>query len=118
LWLNNVITGVGCGSGRYIRDLDRVGVAAHVELSRLLAEHGLLGLIFALLFFILLPLKSWQTNEDSGSRIILISLMAIAILTTFHAAMRTFVTPLFIILGSLKITDSKINIKKLKVKAS
>jgi hypothetical protein len=113
LWLNHIFTGVGCGSGRYMRDVDRVGVAAHVELSRLLAEHGLFGLIFALMLFILLPLKSWQINEDSGSRIISITLLAIAVLTTFHAAMRTFVTPLFMIIGSLKITESRIIRKKL-----
>jgi O-antigen ligase len=105
LWQNHFFLGVGCGSGRYIRDLEKVGVAAHVELSRLLAEHGLLGLIFALMLFVFLPFRSWQINEDSDSRIILITLMAIALLTTFHAAMRTFVTPLLIILGSLKIKE-------------
>jgi hypothetical protein len=118
LWMNNLFTGVGCGSGRYIRDLDKVGVAAHVELSRLLAEHGLLGLIFAIIFFILVPVKSWQANLNSGSRIILITLIFIAILTTFHAAMRTFVTPLFMILGCMKIVESKNNPKTSNLKTS
>jgi hypothetical protein len=111
LWINHIFTGVGCGSSRYIRDLDRVGVAAHIELSRLLADHGLLGLIYAILFFIVIPLKNWRVNADSSQRIILITLIVIATLTTFHAAMRTFLTPLFIILGSLKISDHKINPK-------
>lgn len=106
LWMNNFFTGVGCGSSRYLRDLEKVGVAPHVELSRLLAEHGLLGLFFAVLFF-LLPIKSWQDNRFKNGRIILFTLLLIAITTTFHAAMRTFVTPLFIILGSLSIKDEK-----------
>jgi hypothetical protein len=63
------------------------------------------------MFFILVPLKSWQVNLNSSSKIVIMTLLAIAILTTFHAAMRTFVTPLFMILGSLKITESKINPK-------
>ena len=106
LWLKHYVTGVGCGVSKYLRD-EVKSVASHVELSRLLADHGLLGFIFAILFFIMVPLKSWQVNVNSSSKIILITLMVIAILTTFHAAMRTFVTPLLMILGSLKIIESK-----------
>ncbi len=102
LWINNLITGVGCGSSRYLRDLDKIGVAPHVELSRLLAEHGLLGLIFAILFFVI-PIKSWLRNKNRNGRVILFVLLFIAITTTFHAAMRTFVTPLLVIIGSLRI---------------
>jgi len=109
LWRSYFFTGVGCGVSRYLRDVDGYPVAAHVELSRLLADHGLLGLVFSVMFFILVPLKSWQVNFHSGSKIVIMTLLAIAILTTFHAAMRTFITPLFMILGSLKITESKIN---------
>ena len=36
---------------------------------------------------------------------ILLTLLVIAIITTFHAAMRTFVTPLFMIIGVLKIKE-------------
>ena len=111
LWLKHIFTGVGCGASRYLRDLDKIGIAPHVELSRLMAEHGLLGIIFAIIIFFQVPLKSWQVNEGSSSKIILITLMTIAILTTFHAAMRTFLTPLLMILGSLKITESRINPK-------
>ena len=110
LWMDNFFSGVGCGSSRYLRDLDKVGVAPHVELSRLLAEHGLLGLCYAMLF-IFLPVKSWQDNKYKSGRIILLVLLLIAISTTFHAAMRTFVTPLFIILGSLSIKDERLKSK-------
>ncbi len=103
LWLKNPIFGVGCGSSRYMRDLEKDGVAAHVELSRLLADHGLLGLLFALLFFIFIPLESWKRNSNYEYRFFLIIILVFAIATTFHAAMRTYVTPLLVIIGSLKV---------------
>lgn len=105
LWSENPILGVGCGASRYIRFEDKV-VAAHVELSRLLAEHGLLGLIyFIMLIFHFFALR--KANKFSPYNALLTSLYAIAILTTFHAAMRTYVTPMLIVITSLKIIKNK-----------
>jgi hypothetical protein len=105
LWKQYPFTGVGAGASRFLRDNETIGVAAHVELSRLLADHGLPGLVYAFFFFIQLPYKIFQVNEKSAHRVILLTLLAIAILSTFHAAMRTYVTPLFMILGVLKIKE-------------
>jgi O-antigen ligase len=110
LWIDNFITGVGVGSSRFLRNLERIGVSPHVELSRLLAEHGLLGFIYSFYFFILIPFQIYQFNQRNIQRAIMMAILTIAILTTFHAAMRTFVTPLFVILASLKIkSDFKTN---------
>jgi hypothetical protein len=106
LWLDYFITGVGAGASRFLRDAERVGVSPHVELSRLLAEHGLLGLIYAYLFFFRVPLQIYRANQNNDNRKIILALLVLAIFTTFHAAMRTFVTPLFFILSSLKISES------------
>ena len=103
LWQENLISGVGCGVSKYMRK-EGESVAAHVELSRLLADHGLLGLVFSGIFFAL-PYYSYKINNKSTNRTLLLTLLIIAILTTFHAAMRTFVTPLLMILGVLKIKD-------------
>lgn len=105
LWFENIVTGVGVGSSRFLRDLERVGISPHVELSRLLAEHGLLGLIYSCYFFLFIPLGIYQMNQRSNQRVVMMAILAIAILTTFHAAMRTFVTPLFVILSSLQVTS-------------
>ncbi len=105
LWKKYPLTGVGAGASRFLRDSEEIGVAAHVELSRLLADHGLPGLIYAFFFFIRFPLHIFKTNEKSTYKIILLALMTIAILSTFHAAMRTYVTPLFMVLGVLKIKE-------------
>jgi hypothetical protein len=101
LWLDYPITGVGIGVSPYLRD-SKNKIASHVEISRLFADNGLLGVVFSYMFFII-PRKSWLINRNSAARNILYVLLVFAIATTFHAAMRTFVTPLFMILGVLKI---------------
>jgi len=45
----------------------------------------------------------FKNNEKDTQRIVILALITISVLSTFHAAMRTFVTPLFMILGVLKI---------------
>ncbi len=106
LWLNHFFLGVGVGDSRYLRTVMN-GAPPHVELSRLFAEHGLLGFIYALLWFAL-PFLVWRdSRRNPNSKVILVVLLLIAITTSFHAAMRTFVTPLFMILGCLKIIESK-----------
>ncbi len=106
LWTEHVITGVGVGASRFLRNVERVGVAPHVEFSRLLADHGLLGLIYSIYFFVILPLQIFRSNDKNPHQIILFVILTIAILTTFHAAMRTFVTPLFMILACLKVQNN------------
>jgi hypothetical protein len=107
LWSNNFLLGVGVGDSRYTRNIMR-GEPPHIELSRLLAEHGFLGLIYSIIWFTI-PVITWFKYKFSEGRVILVILMILAIVTTFHAGMRTFVTPLFMILGSIQIRDTKIN---------
>jgi hypothetical protein len=106
LWSEHVITGVGVGASRFLRNVERVGVAPHVEFSRLLADHGLLGFIYSIFFFIILPLQIFKSNDKNPHQVIMLVILTIAILTTFHAAMRTFVTPLFMILACLKVQNN------------
>jgi hypothetical protein len=103
LWAQHPITGVGAGASRFLRDTEAIGVSAHVEFSRLLVDHGLPGLVYALFFFVRIPLLVFKNNEKEAQRILILAFITIAVLSTFHAAMRTFVTPLFMILGVLKI---------------
>lgn len=107
VWKQNFISGGGVGSSRFLRDEERIGVAPHIELSRLLADHGILGLFFAIYFFFVVPKSVWLLNFSTSHRVLLITLITIAIATTFHAAMRTYITPLLVILGSLKIKENQ-----------
>ncbi|MFN3759491.1 MAG: O-antigen ligase family protein [Algoriphagus aquaeductus] len=86
------IMGVGVGASTYLRD-DYKGYAPHVELSRLLAEHGLLGVIIFLLFLVVFVLNKNGAPENI-SKGILMACFFIGFLATFHSATRTYITPL------------------------
>lgn len=105
LWADHPITGVGVAASRYMRE-KMTGIVAHVELSRLLAEHG----IFGLLYFLILTYYGFKTVRSSPNPAIaglLFALFAVGLFTSFHAAMRTFVSPLMIGLSMLTIKENK-----------
>jgi hypothetical protein len=104
LWLQYPVLGVGAGSSRHIRTSQgETKVAAHLEFSRLLAEHGILGLIY----FIMLLKIGWSIlrNKNTPMRNILLILFFIALATSFHAAMRTYITPFLLAVSSLNINN-------------
>ena len=101
LWLENPLLGVGAGASRYFRNK----VAAHTELSRLLSEHGIPGLLYFLLQLIVFY-RAYRHQEDSMMRGILLTLFAVAILTSFHSAMRTYISPIFTALSNLNLKRS------------
>lgn len=108
LWNKSPIIGNGCGSSRYMRPHEEEYVAAHIELSRLMAEHGIFGLLY---FFILVAQVFFviKRTDNPSTRRIMYALFSIAVLTTFHAAMRTYLTPALIILSCLSISpDNKL----------
>jgi hypothetical protein len=98
LWVDsfpNFLFGVGFGVSQQIRGGELNGVASHVELSRLLAEQGVLGII---IFIYLFTIGARLLKGKSDFKDLQIALFVLAMLTTFHAAMRTFVTPVLMIL--------------------
>jgi hypothetical protein len=106
LWFSNPILGVGVGSSRYLRGGTDEKITAHIELSRLLAEQGIFGLIY-FLALTNLGIKLWRKSRFDRSKAIYFILFFVGYLTTFHAAMRTFVTPLLIGLSVLGIQNEK-----------
>jgi hypothetical protein len=99
LWLEYPIAGVGAAASRFLRDRTQF-VSPHIEFSRLLAEHGIMGF----LHFLLLLLIFWQAYRKYPKRLnknLFLALFTIAILTTFHAAMRTYLSPTLFILATL-----------------
>jgi len=103
IWAEHPITGVGVAASRYLRDR-MTGVVAHVELSRLFAEHGLFGLAY----FILLSyygVKVVRSSPNPAISGLLFALFAVGLFTSFHAAMRTFVSPLMIGLSMLRVSE-------------
>jgi hypothetical protein len=98
VWLQSPLIGVGAGASRYMRKTTKY-VAPHLELSRLAAESGILGLL-SFYFVHLLLFKSFKKSLFKG---VTLSLLVMASLTTFHAATRTFVSPVFFVLAGLQI---------------
>lgn len=105
IFVDNPILGVGVNQSRYIRRFSP-DVVAHVELSRLLAEHGILGLIIFFIFIYYLVVKFQLMNSEFA---ILYILFVIGFYTTFHAATRTFLSPLLMGLAYLPISTIKID---------
>lgn len=100
LWVQNPLLGAGVGDSRYSRDVAR-GHPPHVEISRLLGEHGVFGLVYIIIIFNT-GLKLWKQRNQKINSGIVVLLFTFAILTTFHAAMRTFTTPLLLAVAVLK----------------
>lgn len=62
--------------------------AAHTEYSRLLSENGLMGIIYILVVFILLPIRYLFRAPNVLSRFFFLGFFLIGAMTMFHAAMR------------------------------
>lgn len=111
LFEQNLIFGVGVAASRYVRE-KHTFVQPHVELSRLIAEHGILGLFY---FILLLYMGFYVLNSKGNATMksIQVALFMIAFYTTFHAAMRTYVSPLLFNISVLSVVIPSQN-KKIK----
>lgn len=89
IFRDNLVFGVGPGISKTMRSkYGFENIAAHTEFTRLLSEHGIGGLIVACVLLIF-PIW-WISRQKIGAwKGIVAALFALAILTTFHAAMRT-----------------------------
>jgi hypothetical protein len=95
------VFGSGVGSSRYLREKTE-GFLSHIEFSRLLSVHGVLGLFY---IFLLLAVgfNIYRARKQVPYGGILAALYVIALFTTFHAAMRTYISPLLFGLSMLAI---------------
>ncbi|MFV8378289.1 O-antigen ligase family protein [Flavobacterium sp. LB3R33] len=86
IFLKNPIFGVGVGKGVEVRKLETPGAAlSHDEITRMLAEHGSLG-VLALLILFFTPLVLYIENKFN---MFLLCFVVFWLLTINHAAMRT-----------------------------
>jgi hypothetical protein len=98
------ILGSGVSVSSKIRTY-HTGTAAHIELSRLLAEHGILGII---IFLILITGLFLLYLSKKKGMLILLMLSIIGLYTTFHAATRTFLSPLLMAIAYVPKRSLKI----------
>ncbi|MFC0776704.1 O-antigen ligase family protein [Flavobacterium sp. HJSW_4] len=104
IFADSPFLGVGAGMGKSKR-LDKIGiqVAAHNEITRLLAEHGVLG-ILAFLTLLITPFVVYINNKQ---HFYFFSFLIFWLLTINHAAMRT-AAPAFVYALSLLFVQIKI----------
>lgn len=105
VFADNSLMGVGVGLSKNYRKYTS-GQLPHVEFSRLLSEHGILGLLY---FLILLfqGFMIFRNRHKMNYNNILLAFFVLAIYTTFHAATRTYFTPLFIGLSMITIVGNR-----------
>ena len=100
------ITGIGVGKGIEYREENLgIRIASHNEISRLLAEHGILG-IFALIILLIVPLVFWFKFQNN---FYFLAFVTFWFLTINHSAMRIAMPAFVYGLALLYIVDEKKN---------
>lgn len=104
IFMDNPVLGVGAGMGKQIRK-ETFGeeVASHNEVTRMLSEHGLFGILGLLIIFVT-PLILYINNRQ---HLYFFSFFIFWLLTINHAAMRT-AAPAFVYALSLLFVQVKI----------
>lgn len=93
-FLDNPLVGVGVGQAvDYHREVLGMSVAAHTELTRLLAEHGLFGLLAIAIMAVML-ISRYLGNRPGLSRATTAALAVWSMSITLHTAMRIVAVPL------------------------
>ncbi|MDX5326946.1 MAG: O-antigen ligase family protein, partial [Bacteroidota bacterium] len=96
IFFDNIILGAGPGRSMYERIDYSFGrkVAPHTLATQLLAEHGIFGVAMSLIF-LLYPVMLFFRRPKWSDRSWMLMCFSLAILSSFHSATRTIITPLF-----------------------
>jgi O-antigen ligase len=107
VWKEFPLFGSGIGASPYLRMKYQAGdlfyITPHIEISRLLAEHGLLGLIYFIIL-IYIGWKIWMRRNRIPSSDVIFALYMLAFISSFHSAMRTFVTPFLLSVCAMSLS--------------
>ncbi|MEO2070486.1 MAG: O-antigen ligase family protein [Zunongwangia sp.] len=103
-FINHPLLGIGVGKGKEYRE-EQLGIeiATHNEISRMLSEQGLLGLI-SLIILIFVPVIFWFKFENNYY---FLAFLAFWFLTINHSAMRIALPAFVYGLALLYIVDDK-----------
>ena len=103
---HNPVLGLGVGKGYdFRREELGIEIASHSEVSRLLSEHGMLGVV-AVLILIFVPLLFWLKFKNNYY---FLAFLAFWFLTINHSAMRIALPAFVYGLALLYIVDEKKN---------
>ena len=100
------LTGIGVGKGYEYREENLgISIATHNEISRLLSEHGILG-VFALCILIFVPITFWFKFKNNYY---FLAFVVFWFMTINHSAMRIALPAFVYGLALLYIVDEKKN---------
>ncbi len=107
LLLENPIFGVGVGqSTTYRKSNDYPFPASHTELSRLLSEHGLAGVIIIGILIYLPYLRLVELREHPILQAFVIFCVLLALSHTTHSSFRTSISPILYGFAFIRIADT------------
>ncbi len=107
LWSRYPVFGVGVGQSKRKRmEISERSIAAHMEFSRLLAEHGIFG-FFINLILLFYPLKILLEKRYNLNKYFAAAFLVFALFTSVHSAMRTNATPFFYGLSLVMLVPNK-----------
>lgn len=103
IFLENPIFGEGVGMAKVVggEKFDN-GMLPHVEISRLMAEHGIFGLMVIVLIFFY-PFYLLSKEKQMLKRNWMMAFLIISLFSTMHAATRTMISPVLFGLAFLQI---------------
>lgn len=110
IFIQNPLFGVGPGVASYMRGKPFY-VAAHTEYTRILAEHGALGIV-ALLILIIIMLRGFLQAPDVSSKAWMVSFAAWALFEMTHAAMRMVAIPFMLGLALIGWQNAATDLKE------
>ncbi len=108
IFINNPFFGVGLGQSRYWRKFYDFPSEAlpHIEVTRMISEHGFFGLLMAIIF-LFYPFYRISKEQSNYNRAVMVVFFSIAVISTFHVAMRTIITPILYGIACLNLVPDK-----------
>ncbi|MFN5201631.1 MAG: O-antigen ligase family protein [Gemmatimonas sp.] len=102
LYFDHPLLGVGPGQSKHAR-VTFEGAASHTEFTRMLSEHGSLGLVAMLCLFAYV-LGRVRRAPDADHRFVIVSITAWALASQLHAALRTLAPVLMLALLATQLS--------------
>ena len=100
MWYDHLVLGVGPGNSARMRPkYGWYSVAPHTEYSRLLSEHGILGLIFTLLIIGYPLVMVCDRRQPVFKRAVLAAFVMFSLTVMMHSATRLFATTMLYGIG-------------------
>ncbi|WP_242155123.1 O-antigen ligase family protein [Aestuariivivens sediminis] len=113
-FVSSPFLGIGSSRAKDMRlEIEGQGVTSHSEISRLLAEHGILGIIMVLI----LVFKPFDLRSRNKSNYYFYAFLCFWFLTINHSSMRIAAPAFIYALSLLKIVNVKPTVHRKQVKA-